>query len=433
MSSWQAVVVATVTGAPLAILRDEMDVTDEQFEDLIAHWKRTVVLEHNGVVRFAGLIENDEQVARGVKLTLTDIWGLWRRRGAWDHNAASIAAWSVSYTGLSLRTLCKRAVQRGTTGPASPPISLPITLEADVAGALDRWYFGYHLETVGDVLDDLALEGVKIDFRGRWLADFLDWQMLTDPDPGVMHEWWVDAPGGKGVTNFRRHRDGSKTTNNSIFVGEGAEEAMLVASQADEASDLPLLDRIDSRKYVTDTVQLQRLADEGAVVFGPPTDAWSFDILANGDPGASGVMLGDTVRLWFAGHWRIPDGSYDRRVTRIEGNITGENVTITVQPTAPAGGVDHMDDRQELERLDRRVKALETASPMNHTSISYYDGDTSGIPISYYDEPGGTENYSGSGITGIGIDTVEKITRTAYDALGSGRPGTTAYLIDESS
>lgn len=427
--SWARALSAGADGS-ITVPRDEIKVSDAAFDDLFAHWKRTIVLEHDGVVRFAGLINAEPEISgRSVTFGLTDLWGLWSRRGAWDHNAPSIAGWTQTYSGLSLRTLAKRAVQRGTTGPSAPPIALPITLEADVSGSHERSYFGYHMETVADVLDDLALEGVKIDFAGRWLSGAFDWEMRTDPTPTI-HEWHVTAALGGGVSKFSRNADGAKMTNNSIFVGEGAEVEMLVRNQADESSDLPLLERIDARKYVTDVNQLQNLANEGAVVYGPPTDAWSFEVMIDGDPKISAVKLGDTARLWFSGHWRIPDGMYDRRITKIEGSL-GNKATITVQPTVASGGVDHTDARQELERLQRRVKALETATPMNHTSISYYEPGA-GLPINYYDGPGGDFLGGGSGIVGIGIDTVEAISRSDYDALGTPNP-TTLYAIDESS
>jgi len=385
--------------------------SDAAFANLIAHWKRTIVLERDGVVRFAGTVSGQPVYgASTVKLQLTDLWGLLARRGAWDLNAANVEDWSITYTDMSLETLVKRAVQRGTTGPAMPAAGIPLTLPADIPGTLTRTYYGYHLQLVADVLDDLALEGVRIDFEPRWLDGKLDHELRTNPT-STLHEWHVNAPAG-GVTNFRRNADGAKMTNNSIFVGEGSEADMLVRSQADLTSDLPRLDRVDARKYITDPAQLAALAAEGSIVYGPATDAWSFDLVASE---AVGVRLNDTARLWFAGDARIPDGSYDRRITRIEGSL-GDTVTVTVQPTVASGGIDHFDARQELDRLERRMKALETASPLNHTSISYAP-------------PGGGPIVRGGGILGIGIDVAEAIAESAWLALGDDRNPTTLYAI----
>jgi hypothetical protein len=89
---------------------------------------------------------------------------------------------------------------------------------------------------------------------------------------------------------------------------------------------------VEARKHLDDPIQLQAIADALLVKYTPPTETWTFDILADGDPTVGQIRLGDTARLWFSGHPRIPDGYYDRRIVRLSGSL-GEKVTVTCQAT----------------------------------------------------------------------------------------------------
>lgn len=314
---------------------DGLDYSLSDLRDLTQHWVRTIVLEHEGAVVAAGLIRARSYQDRVLTLQLVDLWGLWGRRGAWDHNHPTMVEWSVTYTSTTLGTLAKRAVQRGTTGPPIPDMDLPITLPSDVSGSLSRTYYGYHYEVVADVLDDLMAEGLNIDFRPRWVDGALDWEMRNDPAE-YSWEWHLGAPAG-GVTGFKELSDGARMTNNSRVLGEGSERAMVAQSQRNLSSTLPLLDRIEARKYVTSNTQASALAGKALTQYEFPTASWSFDVLAAGTPDAGvpavgGLRLGDNVRLWFDGDPWITDGYHDRQIVRLDGSL-GEKVTVTLQPT----------------------------------------------------------------------------------------------------
>lgn len=355
--TWQAYSVETLTGTvqdrlPVSDFRwgralstgttgectipwDSVDFTKAQFDDLIAHWKRTIVLEFDGVVVYAGIVRDFEDVGRTTVLQLTDLWGLWARRGSWNRFAPSVNLSELTYTNLSLGTLAKRVVERGTAASQPTPVmALPLTLPADVAGPLTRTYYGYHQEFVADVLDDLAAEGVDIDFHPRWLSGALDWEMVTDPNVST-HEWDVTAAEG-GVLNFRRSVSGSKMTNHAITVGQGSDVDMLIYAQADEASDLPMIERIDARKHIGLGSQLQAIADVQVVLHTPPTESWSFDVRVDGDPAVGAIRLGDTARLHFDGHPRVADGFYNKRIVKISGGLDGR-MRLFCQPSG--GGV----------------------------------------------------------------------------------------------
>lgn len=354
--TWRAYSVDTITGAGKTILPDpasfswqralssgasgqctfsldSMGLTVAEMKTLTAEWARTIVLEHDGDVVYAGIVRGRRYSGRSLTLSLVDLWGLWARRGAWDHGAPLVHVWDVTYSSASLGLLAKRAVQRGMSG--SPPIErvLPITLPADVSGSLSRTYYGYHLEYVSDVLEDLMDEGLDIDFRPRWVGGLFDWHMRIDPAQ-TQREWHVNAPDG-GVTDFTEATDGGRMSNNSYMVGEGSDSVMLYRSDRNVDSTLPLLDRVESRKNVSNTDQLAALVDRSLLQYEEATSDWSFEVLASGDPKVGELRLGDPVTLWFDGDPWIPDGKYERRIVRLSGGL-GERVTVTCQPTGGA-------------------------------------------------------------------------------------------------
>lgn len=323
---------------------DGLDYSKTDLRALTAHWGRTIVLEHDSKVVAAGLVRNRGYRDRVLTLNLVDLWGLWARRGAWGDvpRPANQELWSISYTNTTLGTLAKRAVQRGTAAFSAPFLlpepSLPITLPSDVSGDLSRTYYGYHFEFVADVLDDLMVEGLDIDFRPRWVDGALDWEMRTDPAEYTW-EWSVTAAKA-GVAGFREESDGSRMVNNAYLIGEGSERDMLVRSNRDVASVLPLMDRLESRKFVTSTTQAAAMANQLLDQYELPTDSWSFEVMASGDPDAGvppvgDLRLGDTVRLGFFGDLWVEDGFHERRIVRLDGSL-GERVTVTLQPTGGA-------------------------------------------------------------------------------------------------
>lgn len=357
---WQAYSVDTITGGdvtpiPMAAFRwarllslgakgsitVPLEATTDvaELKALTALWARTIVLEQDGAVVYAGICVGRRANGATLDVELTDLWGLWARRGAWESSQVSpgvdrdVELWEETYTGLSLGTLVKRAVQRGTIGYPVPEMGLPLTLPADEAGIHSATYYGYHLDVVADVIDDLVLRGVEVDFRPRWLSGSLDWELLTDPTPTV-HEWDVTAADG-GVAEFNAEDDGLRMSNNVHVVGQGMGRAMLVESSRNPGSSLPLLDRIDPRKMITTLDELLSMAQNGLVEFQQATDSWWFQVLAHGSPKISEVKPGDTARLTFSGHNWIDDGTYDRVITRIEGTLN-ESVRITCQPTGGA-------------------------------------------------------------------------------------------------
>ena len=300
--------------------------------DLLTHWGRILRLDRDGRTVYGGYIIG-RPYTRGsssVGVTLGDLWALLGRRGAWNHHAPHMEAWSTTVTG-SLAHQAAQAIIRGRTGPAAPRMGIPVTVPGFGGPAVTRTYYGYNAEMVADVHADLLDEGLDIYFRPRTISngDF-DWLMEAGPawTSGENREVWVTSD--DVVTGFSESSDGARVTNNARSIGEGSEVDMLTRSQRNLTSPYPLLDRSTERKNISNITQLSALAGQDLVTFGAPTTQWDFTVTADTD-----IDVGDMVRLWFHGDPWIADGFYDRRVVKISGDLSAQ-VAVSVQPTGGA-------------------------------------------------------------------------------------------------
>ncbi|MEJ6554023.1 hypothetical protein PQI51_03170 [Microbacterium esteraromaticum] len=304
-----------------------------QLRDLLQHWSRVIRLDRDGQTQYMGYIVGRPywQGRSSVQVKLVDLWGLLDRRGAWDHTAPNVELWKQTVTG-SLRDQAVAAIRRGRdSGPALPAMAMPVTLPGLQGGSISRTYYGYHVETVGDVLSDLLDEGLDIYFQPRRVGNGDgDWLMNAGPSwsSGVKREFHVNAD--DVVISFTENSDAMRVTNNARYVGEGSEVDMLVRSNRNTASPYPLLDRITDRKNISNTSQLTALANQDLVAYEHPTFQWDFQVTAD-----TQIDVGDEVRLWFVGDPWIADGAHDRRVVKVSGGL-GDKITVSVQPTGGA-------------------------------------------------------------------------------------------------
>lgn len=311
--------------------------TKMQLRSLLQPLSRMLVLERDGAVEFMGTIAHPPSYARGqgsVSVQLEDVWARFARRGGWDHTASNVEKWKQTVTG-TLRDQAVAVIRRGRdAGPALPAMALPVTLPAMQGGGVTRTYYGYHVEMVGDVLQDLLDEGLDIYFRPRWESrGEADWLMLAGNNwsSGVTREFYVTAD-LSDVAGFSESGDASRVTNNARYVGEGSEVDMLVRSMRNQASPYPLLDRVTQTKNISNVAQLSALAAQDLTTYGEPTSQWEFSVV-----GDSPVDVGDTVRLHFDGDPWVEDGWHTRRVVGVSASLPGPDVKkISVQATGGA-------------------------------------------------------------------------------------------------
>lgn len=306
-----------------------------QLRTLTQHWSTIWALESDRGLEYMGYVTNRgyKRGSHSIELGLSDLWGLLPRRGAWDHSAPHVEDWSTTAT-VSLAQHAANALIRGRdTGPSLPKMGIPVTIPGFGGTAYKRTWYGYHVQTVDDVFQDLMSEGLDVFFEPRWVVvdGQVDWLMRAGPSwgSGTVHEFSVTAAFSQ-VNEFSESGDGSRITNNARYVGEGSERDMLVRSSRNTASSYPLLDRITSEKQVDDVAALARMASNDLSMYAQPTFQWDFSV-----PIDEGVQVGDTVRLLFDGDPWITDGWHTRRVVKVSGGMKSF-VNVSLQPIGGA-------------------------------------------------------------------------------------------------
>lgn len=127
------------------------------------------------------------------------------------------------WTGLSLRTIAKRAVQQACAHPNS---ALPIDYEADITGTHEREVLGSDMKPVGEFLRDLTEveNGPDITFRPKWGSDrkHVRWDLLTGnrelKQAGDDHYWDVSVPDAH-ATVVSLERDGGELSSRDFQIG----------------------------------------------------------------------------------------------------------------------------------------------------------------------------------------------------------------------
>lgn len=298
---------------------------------------RTLVLDWDDTVVYAGIVGKRTYThATGMlEVQHADLWSLFLRRLAADVVAPFIKKTKQTYVGVSLSTLAKRLVQLSMTGLPDDNRALPITLPADVAGTIKRTYYGYHLNMLADVLEDIINEGPDIDFRPRWLNDKLDWEMRTGTTAtpklnAGLYEWNLTSQ-ESGITDLSVSDDSAKFSTTAYAVGEGTEEDMLMYSNRTLEPAFPAVDHIEMYKTEDDDDRLIARANADLATFDHMTEQWGFSMLASGTPKVSDLLLGGTARVWSKGDPWIPDGWNSNRLIGFSGDLT-ETVKLGFQP-----------------------------------------------------------------------------------------------------
>lgn len=312
--------------------------TDTQNRDTLGSyldpWRYIIALERDGVIKYGGYIIPGSYTrgVSAVSFTLGDFWAMLGRRIMTAPGVGDIAKWSDTIVGSRAHhayTLLQWNRDRGTV----PVSGFPVTTPGTAPGAsVTRTYYGYEMTYLAGKYASLMEEGLDIFFEPSWLSlGQFGWTMRAGDTwgTGVVREFTVTADGSE-VMGFSESIDGARVTNNADRVGEGSEQDLLVRSIANPLSPLPLLERITMSKTVSSVTQLFDLVTQDLAQFGSPTVQWDFKLHAD-----TSVNVGDTIRLIFAGDPWIPDGIYNRRVVKVNGDMT-DQINVSVQPTGGA-------------------------------------------------------------------------------------------------
>lgn len=255
------------------------------------------------------------------------------------------SAVTSKWTGLSLRTLHKRIVQRVCSWPSA---NLPIDYEPDITGTHEREYPGKDLVWAAQAMEDLAAVngGPEFAFRGR-VADptHVRWTLATGnpllTQEGADHYWDVSVP-TPTASITRLDRDGSDLASHAWGIGATVDDVRLEAkasSTALTAAGFPMSETVVRRNSVLEATTLQGHVNEAVVRHSGFTETFEIVVQRNPKhgPKLGSYRPGDWARIRVGKNPRIPKGTHRVRIIRISFAATG-NVTLTCAPERVAGG-----------------------------------------------------------------------------------------------
>lgn len=224
---------------------------------------RCLVIEHDGVVVYAGIIWEDDYDADNRTLTVAheDLWSLFELRLIAADRTGAIPGWKQTYSGLEYDTIIKRLLQLATAGVGR---TVPIQYEADYSGGRTRTYYGYNLDTAIDAISEIVdlPGGPNVDLRPEWdsSGSGLQWTLRTgnmNPDSKTIEVMTsADDSATKGI---KRKRSGTERATRVMGVGEGSGKDIKVrASSTPGPIELELIEQAKNIKNLTD---LQDFAD----------------------------------------------------------------------------------------------------------------------------------------------------------------------------
>ncbi|HEY9249286.1 MAG TPA: hypothetical protein VIO38_09155 [Rariglobus sp.] len=246
----------------------------------------------------------------------------------------------LAYTGLSLRTIAKRLVERGTGKPGA---ALPVVPEDDITGGHERTYDGYELGDVTERLTQLSevQGGPDIAFEPRLTSagTHVEWVVRTGTplsQVGDAWRWDVGQPKG-GVGGLSVSLDASQMTSKVFVTGQGFEQSMLVGVATDSAPwarGYPLLESAATYSQETSQANLDAHAARRLAEGARPRQTWKLQVQADTYPMLGEYRPGDRALVTVpASHPYLTPGPYETRIGGLSGDETGLVVHLDLEPT----------------------------------------------------------------------------------------------------
>lgn len=297
--------------------------------------ERCLVVEHDGVVVYAGIIWEDDydDDARTLTVSHEDIWSLLALRLIAADRTGAIPAWKQTYSGLEYDTIVKRLMQLATTGAGR---ALPIQYEADYSGGRSRTYYGYNLDTAIDAITEIVNlpGGPDVDLRPEWAtaSSTLQWTLRTgnmNPDSKTIEV--VVSADHAAVKGIKRKRSARERSTRIMGVGEGSGKDIKVRASTDPG--LLELERIEQAKNVKNLTDLQDFADGKQYTRNRNITQYSMDlnILSPVIGNLWTLKPGSFLRWYTSGNPVIPDGWKQHKIIEYSGDTTSNWIHLELQ------------------------------------------------------------------------------------------------------
>ena len=298
--------------------------------------RMSLVIDWDGVALWGGPVWNRARSTSSVAVSAAGIGTVFTRRKLADPlSATAVASQTFAYTGLSLATIAKRLIQFSLTRTGG---SLPIVLPADEADSdttHQRSWYGYDLQTIGDLLTGLTgvIGGPDIDFRPQWTDSSrtrIQWVMATGtaaaPRLASSSQLaFVYGTRDSGVRDITVAEDASQMVTDQWAKGSGSSTTTMTSRAASRTyPDLgwPLLESETDYTDVTVQGTLDAHTAGDLATYGTPLAQWGLTVDALEDPKLGTYLPGDLPTVQVQDDFWIPDGTYPMRIVQISGDAS---------------------------------------------------------------------------------------------------------------
>ncbi|WP_233202016.1 hypothetical protein [Cryobacterium sp. Y11] len=325
------------------------DFTQAQWWDFTAPHSRTLIVERNKVIRYAGIINADPDFDHDTgRLTVAhvDLESFFSERypfgiGSYWADEVAHRPGKIELSGRSHRSIICNVIAAGLVGPTSNyalPVVLPWLTES---GSQSLTAENFNFQTCSDLISDRRKveSGVDFYFKPRWKSDTaFEWVVVagSDSDPlliGKTADFYLNAE-QPVLSNVKFGRDGVKQFTGMFSIGQGSGADMSVGGIPSGAGLPPVIPARDTQQKIDNEANQNVLAGmslEAARVRYSPTFQWAFTLQASTEAApVESIELGDILRVYVESSPYIPVGWHSLRVVTLTGD-EGEWVTPTVQ------------------------------------------------------------------------------------------------------
>lgn len=250
--------------------------------------------------------------------------------GVLDYQPAAVA---LTLSGRSYSSAVRRLIQAAFAPSGEWLLPVDYAVLPDTVGGFSASWRKEEQLTWGDCLSQIEADGCEVFFRPYLSSGYLRWEPVVQYKV-VFGEPWdlaVRAPGSL-LLDVKVKWSTSRLATGVLGFGKGRGQDAPFAFAPESgsgATDQPIRDVVVNFPDISDQTRLQAAVTAEYNNRRSPVEQWSYGVHVWPE-GPERCMPGRVHRLWTYGSARLPDGSRDRRVIALSGDM-GFKVTPEVQ------------------------------------------------------------------------------------------------------
>jgi len=244
------------------------------------------------------------------------------------------------FTGASWPAIVRQIIQQGMARAGG---ALPFVFGPDGAGAHDKSYDAASFKTQGEAFTDLTelVDGPEIEFRPEFApgGTGVQWRPMVGDDAqlkitrvGAPHRFDFSTP-QRSVSGLVVKRSARDLTSEAWATGGRQAAIALISRAASNALQAAGFPRMESLSAAHSTVKEQATLDAYAwddLGLGSGlAEWWSFETDIDRVPKVGSFTLGDACDVVLRRNPYIPDGTYQRRIAALSGQLRSRRVKVT--------------------------------------------------------------------------------------------------------